>query len=302
MSQNWKLLVDDIKIEELVYSASTFRTHFRSRLCSRRPWYLTKDEINPGNIIDLYPISKLSRCPLDLTNVHRLRIDTMGIFRRAVHEFSWNLNWNEFLGNFPKLTHLEIYRFGDEGFERMRRIYLRLPVTLKTFRLTDARQVMLYLKSSPQLENVSCDLNIANIQFSHPESVKHLRINDWIGYHLRIFSNVEYIHFGRDSSYLYDELNLIWLFPQVKEIHFDYGAMRSAINVRNLERVLHVLMAQKNVLGRNDLTIFYDGTMISDVNSFRVYIAKIQQEYTYKRNKVRKENYRRKRGYRSKSC
>lgn len=294
MSRQWSLAVGDIRIDDLVYSTSSFRSHFRSRLGSRRPWFLTKDEISPGNIIDLYPICKLSRCPFDLTNVQRLRIDAVGVFRRTVDEFSWNLNWNEFLANFPRLSHLEIYRF-DEGYEQMRRITLDLPDTLTTFCLSDAQHVIVYLNSSARLQNVSCDTKIVNIRFTHPESITHLRINDWIGYHLSIFPNVECIYFGKSTTFLYDYLNLISLFPRMKEIHFEYGAMKSDLYVKSLEIVINWL-----VVDRKNVKVFYDGTRMHNVRSFRIHVAKVREEIKCKRSQILRRNSVRR--YRSKSC
>lgn len=214
---------------------------------------MTDAKINPRNRI---PFSQVQRCPFALTGVERLSIDQTVV----CSEF----DLSEFLAKFPKLCHLEIRDVlgNDTTFN------FDLPATLKTIRFDDVRDMKLHL-NAPQLQNVFCGYGFEMIEFSHPESVKHLRI-EWLGtgYNLQVLPNVESFHcVGFYARWDDANLDFVRLFPKAKEIHFNLG-----VSFDELERVINAAIEQKNIQRRTDLTIFCGGSKMVDTNSLRSYI------------------------------
>lgn len=255
VSQKWKFFIDEVKIKELVISNKP------SSWSSRETWYRTKAKINSRNRITF---SKIERCPFVLTDLKRLRLE--GTI------YSYRFNLNELLALFPNLCHLEIFWFQGNNTG----INLNLPATLKTISFDVVDKMKLYLHS-PQLQNVFCGSDIRNIKFSHPESIKHLKIDNLENEHnkyddLQVFPNVECFHCG-DYSYTLDgaDLELIRLFPKAKVIRFELGAMEVDEDFDKLENVINDVIEQKNILGRTDLNIFCDRAKMVDRSSFRSY-------------------------------
>lgn len=229
-------------------------------------WYRTTAIINSRNAI---AFSKIERCPFVLADLKRLRIDD------SVYSNTFNLNG--FLASFPKLCHLEIFWFEGNNTS----INLDLPASLKTIHFDVVDNMKLHL-NSPKLQNVFCGSGILNIKFSHPESIKHLKIKvlekDHPTEDLQVFPNVEYFHCGEYSYTLLNaDLDLIRLFPKAKEIHFELGAMEEDEDFDNLESVIDDVLEQKRIAGRTDLTIFCDGTKMVDKSSFRCYAYSIHR-------------------------
>lgn len=224
---------------------------------SWRTWYETTANVGTRSRISF---SQVQRCPFDLANVERLRIE--GVLN------STNFNWNEFLAKFPRLCHLEINRFNGYG----RCIDLNLPATLGTIRFGVVNVKKLHL-NAPQLHNLYCGFGFRNIEFLHPESVKHLRIKflgDTDNDDLQVFPNVEWFRCAPSFYTLAGPgLDLIRLFPKAREMHFENLV---TYNFAKLARVIGDVVAGKNRSGRTELNIFYGGSEMVDRNSFRRYV------------------------------
>lgn len=253
VSQKWKFLIDEVKIQELIIH------NHRSLRFLPKFWYRTKKRMNKRNRL---AFSKIELCPFDLSNVRRLRIDSR--FQPI------QCNWNEFLGKFPRLCHLEIALI----HENSRNLTLDLPASLKTLRLQICDDIKLHLNSS-ELKNLFCDFDIRNVTFSHPESIENLKItnvNKNVNGEFQVFPNVKCFHCGEYSYTLGDvDLDLLRIFPKANAFHFDFGTLETAEKFDKMDRVINDIIDRKDILGRSDLNIFCGGTQMRDRRSFYRY-------------------------------
>lgn len=237
-----------------------------------RPWYLTKENVDPGNVINNVSVSKINRCPFNLTHLERLRIYAPSV------SISGGINWNELLANYPKLCHLEILFLDKCYFDGRNRF--RLPASLKTIYISQVthteRDAFL---NAPQLENVYVGYGIRLIKFSHPESIRHLEIDGFgCGGILDniIYPNVEFFYCGEYSTELiFTNWDLIQLFPKVREIHFKMLATADDGSIDKLQEFIDSLKMKKIFAGGSDLDIFCNGKKIPENHSIRMHLQNI---------------------------
>lgn len=261
ISLKWKCAIDNVRIKQLVYSF----TPVDDFVC--RPWYLTKEIIDPGNVIEMTAVSKMKLCPFSLMHLERLRID-------VAHQ---QIDWNEFLADFPKLRHLEIFWIDKSFLVKGNR--LQLPASLKTFRIVFAADHLVpELKlNAPHLENVLIKGGISSIEFSHPESIKHLEVgasdSHYISKKMQVYPNIEYFSCGYSLDKNWD---LFKFLPNVKEIHLNVCIRpKSKYYIDKLEGVINAVTARKKLEGRTDVNIFCNGKKTVENRPLRMHLRNV---------------------------
>ena len=255
--KKFRFFVDRTKLSEL------FINDEDDLITSLTEWHYTKREINVKNIINISNFNLLRSFSFDLTSLFRLIIN----FSQPYNRFDVN-----FVNRLANLQQLEIWNLGDPstGWEDSRRARLNLKLDHLKIVYIGCVSLRLLIESS-QIEVLFLypeGSGFNSVEFSHPQSVKHLEFEHISDEDLRQFVNVETLKccFSHSLS-----LDLLVILPHLKELACDQQELTSKANYDRLISTMNHLVEQKTLLARENLEIYFKKTKLLRTKKFEKY-------------------------------
>ena len=254
--KKFRYFADRTKLSELFINDEDELITFANK------WHYTNREINAKNIINISDFHLLGTFPFDLTSISRLVIN----FSRPYYKFDVN-----FVNELKNLVQLEIWNLGDPqtGLQDSNRPQLTLQLNLKIVYIGCVSLRMLI--DSSQIEVLFFypeGFGFNAVEFSHPQSIKHLEFDFIHEEDLHQFNNVE--HLKCSYSHMLN-LNVLEILPNLKTLICDQDELESREDYDRLVSTMNHLVEQKTLLAKENLEIYFKTTKLLRTKKFENY-------------------------------
>lgn len=225
-------------------------------------WHYTAREINVKNMINIADFHLLKLFPFDLSHLSRLIIN----FSRPYSKFDVN-----FVNKLERLSHLEIWNLGDPESSLQDSARARLKLKLDQLKICYIGCVSLRVLIESEMEVLFLypeNFGVNAVEFSNPQSIKHLEFDFVLEEDLRQFANVEHLKCSCTHILSLDVLEIL---PKLKTLICEQDELESKEDYDRLVSTMNHLVEQKTLLARENLEIYFKTTKLLRTKKFEKY-------------------------------